>query len=153
MCYNTGVYLYNAPRAIYHPERSALKKAQWVFYMCYNTGVYLYNAPRAIYHPERSALKKAQWVNFKHFFRIFCRVEQSCKTGRFPAPRRVEPKQTTLKKYIVAEIYHGIYFFSVVCLDSTRRGAGKRPVLHDCSTRQKILKKCLKFLKNRNTNR
>eukprot|EP00116_Pleurobrachia_bachei_P001384 sb/3461646/ len=29
--------------------------------------------------------------------RIFCRVEQSGKTGRFPAPRRVEPKQTMLK--------------------------------------------------------
>eukprot|EP00116_Pleurobrachia_bachei_P010202 sb/3470464/ len=32
--------------------------------------------------------------NFKHFFRIFCRVELWGKTGRFPAPRRVEPKQT-----------------------------------------------------------
>eukprot|EP00116_Pleurobrachia_bachei_P000523 sb/3460785/ len=71
------------------------------------------------------------------------------KTGRFPAPRRVEPKQTTLKKHSAAQIYPGIYFFSVVCLGSTRRGAGKRPVLTHSSTRQKILKKCLKFLKNR----
>eukprot|EP00116_Pleurobrachia_bachei_P018296 sb/3478558/ len=54
-------------------------------------------------------------------------VEQSGKTGRFPASRRVEPKQTTLKKYSVAEIYPGIYFFSVVCLGSPRRDAGKRP--------------------------
>ena len=51
----------------------------------------------------------------------------------------------------VAEIYPGIYVFSMVCLGSTRRGAGKRPVLPHCSTRQKILEKCLnlKFLKNR----
>eukprot|EP00116_Pleurobrachia_bachei_P011382 sb/3471644/ len=41
-----------------------------------------------------------QYLNFKHFFRIFCRVEQWGKTGRFPAPRRGEPKQTTLKNRI-----------------------------------------------------
>ena len=48
--------------------------------------------------------------------------------------------------FSVAEINPGIYFFSVVCLGSTRRGAGKRPVLPDCSTRQKILKKMLRVL-------
>eukprot|EP00116_Pleurobrachia_bachei_P016020 sb/3476282/ len=36
----------------------------------------------------------------------------------------------------VAKISATLYFFSVVCLGSTRRGAGKRPVLPDCSTRQ-----------------
>eukprot|EP00116_Pleurobrachia_bachei_P000851 sb/3461113/ len=31
--------------------------------------------------------RRRSW-NFRHFFRIFCRVEQWGKTGRFPAPRR-----------------------------------------------------------------
>eukprot|EP00116_Pleurobrachia_bachei_P002406 sb/3462668/ len=49
--------------------------------------------------PQDTFLKFFRFFrNFKHFFRIFC--QQSGKTGRFPAPRRVEPKQTMLKNYI-----------------------------------------------------
>eukprot|EP00116_Pleurobrachia_bachei_P013430 sb/3473692/ len=36
-----------------------------------------------------------------------------------------------LKKYSMAEIYPVIYFFSIDCLGSTRRGAGKRPVIYN----------------------
>eukprot|EP00116_Pleurobrachia_bachei_P002160 sb/3462422/ len=43
-------------------------------------------------------------------------------------PRRVEPKQTTLKKYSVAEIYPGIYFFSVVCLEILMQNFIQRPM-------------------------
>eukprot|EP00116_Pleurobrachia_bachei_P008924 sb/3469186/ len=83
---------------------------------CYNTGVLIENTECSCPSGWKGDCC-GEGENFKHFFRIFCRVEQSGKTGRFPAPRRsgktgrfpaprrVEPNQTMLKKYSVAEIY------------------------------------------------
>eukprot|EP00116_Pleurobrachia_bachei_P002139 sb/3462401/ len=50
--------------------------------------------------------------NFKHFFRIFChfcRVEQSGKTGRFPAPRRV--LRTAALENVLVYLCVGILFW------------------------------------------
>eukprot|EP00116_Pleurobrachia_bachei_P009762 sb/3470024/ len=80
-----------------------------------NTCFDLYSAlgPRSIElsHKPLSTNQYERERNFKHFFRIFCRVEQSGKTGRFPAPRLVEPKQTTLKKYIPGKVLGILWTF------------------------------------------
>eukprot|EP00116_Pleurobrachia_bachei_P012661 sb/3472923/ len=48
---------------------------------------------------RRNSLTLSQ-IRSTRYLKLF--FNQQCgKTGRFPAPRRVEPKQTTLKKYCV----------------------------------------------------
>eukprot|EP00116_Pleurobrachia_bachei_P012263 sb/3472525/ len=72
---------------------------------------------------DSSSSESTRYLKLFHFFdflgilSIFSEFLPGKKC--FPALRCVEPKQTMLKKYSVAEIYPVIYFFSIVCLDHT----------------------------------